>query len=209
MKEELIQDNKKEIKTIISTTTSNTASKTARLAALKRTASALKREEYELKNIKYKTMLLSGNTTDSTPSNIANINDFLKKETNLNKHEPWIKLNKTVKLQKLTIYVTKLTDEFKLSAVEHSNLCAYLKTCLERNKLQKTKEVIYDIINNVIINIPLLLYNKKTRKFILHRTDKKTSTIKHLAPKKNKKSKTKRQNIKVVDCIVSKIDTNK
>lgn len=168
----------------------------------------LKRENFELKNIKYKTMLLSGNATDTTTSNIENVNKILEKETLHNKHEPWIKLDKTIKLRKLTTYVDKLVLDHKLTNKEKNELNQYFKNSLDRNKLQKTKDVAYDTTNGIITNIPLLVFNKKTRKFVLHRTDKKPSTIKHLAPKKNRKSKTKRQPIQTDD-IVSKIDTNK
>jgi hypothetical protein len=174
----------------------------------KAAAAALKRENYELKNIKYKTMLLSGTTPDTLTSNIDNVNKILEKETLQNKHEPWIKLDKTIKLQKLNIYVEKLVIEHKLTNKEKTDVKQYFKNSLERNKLQKTKDVIYDILTGTIKSIPLLILNKKTRKFMLHRNDKKPSTIKHLAPKKYRKSKTKKQNIQSLD-IVSKIDTNK
>jgi hypothetical protein len=55
----------------------------------------------ELKNIKYKNLLLNGNSnsinsdTLNTQSKLASLELFLEKESNLNKTEPWNKLDKT------------------------------------------------------------------------------------------------------------------
>ena len=57
----------------------------------------------ELKNIKYKTMLLSGAPIQETKSanDLSNLEKFLEKEQNNNKNEPWCKLDKTIKTKKL------------------------------------------------------------------------------------------------------------
>ena len=57
----------------------------------------------ELKNIKYKTMLLNGNPLNETKSsnNMLNLEKFLEDEKNNNINEPWCKLNKTIKTKKL------------------------------------------------------------------------------------------------------------
>jgi hypothetical protein len=61
----------------------------------------------ELKNIKYKTMLLNGNPLYETKSsdNLSNLEKFLEDEKNNNNNEPWCKLNKTVKTKKLIEFV--------------------------------------------------------------------------------------------------------
>ena len=62
----------------------------------------------ELKNIKYKSMLLSGNTKDDvkeTVENMSNLDIFLNDEKQTVTNEPWIKLDKTTKLQKFKEYV--------------------------------------------------------------------------------------------------------
>ena len=64
----------------------------------------IKTEEcIELKNIKYKTMLLNGNPSYETKfsNNMSNLEKFLEDEKNNNINEPWCKLNKTVKTKKL------------------------------------------------------------------------------------------------------------
>ena len=58
----------------------------------------------ELKNIKYKTMLLSGNNKkmiESVTNDISNLDLLLDKENKLNKKESWNKLDKSVKLEKI------------------------------------------------------------------------------------------------------------
>ena len=61
----------------------------------------------ELKNIKYKTMLLNGAPLHETKSSndISNLEKFLEDEKINNSNEPWCKLNKTIKTKKLIEYV--------------------------------------------------------------------------------------------------------
>ena len=53
----------------------------------------------ELKNIKYKTILLSGIAIKETKSSgdLSNLEKFLENEKNNNRNDPWCKLDKTVK----------------------------------------------------------------------------------------------------------------
>ena len=53
----------------------------------------------ELKNIKYKTMLLNGAPLSETKSSndLSNLEKFLEAEKINNSNEPWCKLNKTIK----------------------------------------------------------------------------------------------------------------
>jgi hypothetical protein len=59
-----------------------------------------------------------------------------------------------------------------------------LKDSLDKKKLCRVKDVIYDKINGVIKEIPALTYAKTTKHFTLKNTDKRVSTLKSLAPKK-------------------------
>jgi len=162
----------------------------------------------ELQNIKYQTMLLNHNSKiyETTP-NTENIEAFLENEKASNKTKPWSKLSKASKLKKIVEYVTEYSIEKKLSDAETSNLKVYLLKCLERKKLQRQKDVTYDIENNKIKSINGLTYNKNSHNFTLKRQDKKkVSSLKCLAPKKNKtqskNDKKKRRRKK------SKIDSN-
>ena len=140
----------------------------------------------ELKNIKYKTMLLKGTPIKETKSsnNLSNLENFLENEKNNNKNEPWCKLNKTTKIQKLIEFVELYKSENNLSKEEEDLLILFFRDCLERKKLQRVKDVIYDKDVGIIKNIPALHYTKSTKHFTLKNTEKRVSTLKSLAPKK-------------------------
>ena len=61
----------------------------------------------------------------------------------------------------------------------------FFSDCLIKNKLQKTKEVLYDKEKQVITNIPSLFFNTLNRSYTLRITDsKRISTMKSLTPKR-------------------------
>lgn len=157
---------------------------------LQTTQTTPKQEEcIELKNIKYKTMLLSsGNPIIETKSSsdLCNLEKFLENEKNNNKIEPWSKLDKTMKTKKLIEYVNKYKDENSLSSEEEHLLIVFLKDCIDKKKLIRVKDVIYDKETGIIKNIPALNYNKQKKHFTLKNTDKRLSTLKNL-PNHNKK----------------------
>jgi hypothetical protein len=140
----------------------------------------------ELKNIKYKTMLLNGNTFKEIKSsnNLSTLEKFLENEKNNNKNEPWCKLDKTIKTIKLVEYVGEYKTKHGLSDEEENLLIKFLKDSLERKKLQRVKDVIYDKTTGLIKEIPGLLYTKSAKHFTLKNMDKRVSTIKSLTPKK-------------------------
>jgi len=145
----------------------------------------------ELKNIKYKNMLLSGNantiTTTTINSKQCNIDMFLDKESKLNNGEPWNKLNKTAKIVQLNDYVDFISQEHKLSPDEIYTLKTYLIDGLDKKKLQHVKDVQYDKVTNKIKLIPCLHFNPVTRKFTIKRQEKRVSTLKSLGLGKPKK----------------------
>ena len=65
-----------------------------------------KEECQELKNIKYKSVLL--NSTEEHTSDINGIEKILETESNLNKQEPWNKLDKTIKIQKISVKLKRI-----------------------------------------------------------------------------------------------------
>lgn len=149
----------------------------------------------ELKTIKYKTMLLSGNP-DINPNikdNISKLDMLLERESNMNKTEPWSKLDKTVKIHKLNDYINILTKEHKLNSTEIKTIKKELHNALDKKQLQRIKDVSYDKETGTINNIPNLHFNKNTRKFTMKRSEKQVSTLKSLGPKKTQ-SLTKRTN---------------
>ena len=140
----------------------------------------------ELKNIKYKTMLLNGNPLKETKSenDLSNLDNFLEDEKNNNVNEPWCKLNKTIKTKKILEFVEKYKSEKNLDQEEEKALLMFLKDCLDRKKLQRVKDVDYDKPNGSIKEIPALSYTKANKHFTLKNMDKRVSTLKSLAPKK-------------------------
>ena len=140
----------------------------------------------ELKNIKYKTMLLSGIPLHETKSSndLSNLEKYLENEKNNNKNEPWCKLDKTIKTQKNTEFAKSYKEEKKLSDEETTLLISFLKDCLDKKKLQRVKDVIYDKVVGIIKDIPALSYTKQTKHFTLKNIDKRVSTLKSLTPKK-------------------------
>jgi hypothetical protein len=147
----------------------------------------IKEECLELKNIKYKTMLLSGNTFHETKSSndMSNLEKFLEDEKNSNKNEPWCKLDKTIKTKKIHDFVKIYKKDNHLDDSEEEILVHYLKDCLDRKKLQRVKDVVYDKNNGIIKEIPALTYNKASKHFTLKNMDKRISTLKSLPKKTN------------------------
>ena len=146
-----------------------------------------KDECMELKNLKYQTMLLNQKTEKKeTQPNISNIEKFLEKEKENNISKPWNKLGKGTKLKKIYEFVDSYLKDKPEKKQYEIALKTYLLECLERKKLQKKKDVIYDMEHNKIKDIPNLYFNEKKKKYSLKRTDKKSSTLKSLPTRKNK-----------------------
>ena len=147
-------------------------------------------ECHELKNIKYKTMLLNGNSLQETKSSndLSNLDKFLENERNNNSIEPWCKLNKTIKTKKLIEYVDIYAKDKNLDKEESTILISFLKDCLDKKKLHRVKDVVYDKTTGNVKEIPALFYTKSTKHFTLKNVDKRVSTLKSLAPKNGHKS---------------------
>jgi hypothetical protein len=155
----------------------------------------------ELKNIKYKTMILNGVLLQETKSsnNLSNLDKFLEDEKNTNENEPWSKINKTIKTKKLIDYVEVYKNQNNLNQEESELLITFLKDCLDRKKLVRVKDVIYDKENGIIKEIPALCYIKTTKHFTLKNIDKRISTLKSLAPKKSGQGTIRKKEISKVN----------
>jgi hypothetical protein len=140
----------------------------------------------QLKNIKYKTMLLNGVLLHETKSSndLSNLESFLENEKINNSNEPWCKLNKTIKINKLVEFVNIYSSKNSLQEDESKILITFLKDSLDRKKLSRVKDVIYDKTTGTVKEIPALTYIKSNKHFTLKNIDKRISTLKSLAPKK-------------------------
>ena len=101
----------------------------------------IKHEEcVELKNIKYKTMLLSGNIPKETitTDNLSHLEQFLENDkinNNSLNDQPWSKLDKTIKTKKLLQYADIFAEENVLSLLEKQTLIIFLKDVIDSDKI--------------------------------------------------------------------------
>lgn len=143
----------------------------------------------ELKNIKYKTMLLSGHNKkmiETVTNDISNLDLLLDKEIKQNKQETWNKLDKSIKMEKINNYIETLTSKHKLTNAEQKSLKVYLSSALDKKNLYKNKEVDYIKESGKLENIPSLQFNNTTRKFSLKKSTTHVSTAKALGPTRKK-----------------------
>jgi hypothetical protein len=137
----------------------------------------------QLKNLKYKTMLIQGKLTPEIETT-TNINTALETEKT-DKPATWNKLPKSDKAMCLNTYVSSvLSNEHELTESESVAAKEYLRSAIDRKKLQKNKDVVFS--NGELMKVNGLIFNKQTRKFTLKESDKKPSTLKNLAPTKKK-----------------------
>lgn len=124
-------------------------------------------------------------TSTADTMNLSSLDTLLEKEKQHNKTETWNKLDKTVKIQKLHGFAEKYGREQGLPMKEVKNLKAFFVECLDKSKLQKTKDVAYDKETHEISSIPALFFNMEKRQFTLRIVDtKRVSTLKSLTPKR-------------------------
>jgi hypothetical protein len=149
----------------------------------------------ELKNIKYKTMLLSGNVMNETKvsNDISNLEKFLEDNNTNGDLEPWSKLDKTIKTKKIVAFATVYSEKNQLSEKESQLLIAFLKDSLDKKRLSRVKDVVYDKETGEIKEIPSLSFNKTTSHFTLKNLDKRVSTLKSLPPKRSGTIKNKKE----------------
>ena len=139
-------------------------------------------ECHELKNIQYQTMLLNSKVPTKVDADmVSNIDNFLKEERRINSKKTWGKLGKANKLKKIVEFVDVFSKKHSLSTSKKKELKQYLLTCLHRKKLQRIKDVVYNVETGKITNIPGLVFNKN--KFTLRRVDRKSTTSKCTAHK--------------------------
>ena len=122
---------------------------------------------------------------NETPEmNYTMIEAMLENEKQRNKSEQWTKLDKTIKIQKLHQFAEKYGKTNNLSTKDVKALKMFFVECLEKNKLNKTKDVHYDKDKRDITSIPALHFNQSSRNFTLKIIDtKRVSTLKSLTPK--------------------------
>ena len=117
--------------------------------------------------------------------NYSAMDFLLEKEKTHNKTETWNKLNKTIKIQKLHMFAEKYGKDNTLPVKDVKSLKLFFIDSLNKSKLQKTKDVVYDKEKGVIQSIPALHFHTTNRTFTLKILDnKRVSTIKSMTPRK-------------------------
>jgi broad specificity polyphosphatase/5'/3'-nucleotidase SurE len=92
---------------------------------------------------------------------------------------PWIKLSKNNKIKLVREYARQYSDN-----VENNNkLEDYLVNSIMKNRINKAKDVDYDIANGVIKNIPNLYFNDKNKNYSFKNTDFRKNILRNLTPK--------------------------
>jgi hypothetical protein len=155
---------------------------------------SLNTNENNNKIISKTTTLKSTNNEQIKTSQLthSDLNKLLENEitANHNNVKTWNKLDKMTRIEKLYNYVDSIKTTEELTQKDCVELKAYLRTCIDRKKLGKSKEVIYDKETGEIKSLPVLQIVKKgTKKFTLKQTDKKDSTLKNLPSTKVKRVK--------------------
>ena len=148
--------------------------------------------------LKYKSIYINnvynGETSFKSDScDMDKIDDFLNKEKESNKSQPWNKLNKTNKIDKIKEFSINYSKENNLSEELSDILQKYLLKGLDNKRFSKIKDINYNKEEGVIKDIPGLLVNKNKKIFTIKNQDNRLSTLKNLAPK-TKRAKQRKNN---------------
>lgn len=98
----------------------------------------------------------SNQTQTMNETTYTDIDKLLETEKQQNKADAWNKLDKTVKIQKLHIFAEKYGKDNTLPVKDIKALKHFFSESLEKNKLQKTKDVVYDKEKGIVQSIPAL-----------------------------------------------------
>jgi hypothetical protein len=121
----------------------------------------------EFNNLKYRTMINTGtNLENNIDTSEDTINNFLNMDIENNKKGIWSKLTKTEKIKKIKQYINeKLKVEYNLTDEEIVYTIKVFTIMIDRKKLSKNNELIYNQENGFIEQIGGLVFNIETRKF--------------------------------------------
>jgi len=158
----------------------------------------------ELKHIQYKSMIQNGSmpivdVTSQSASDLSELEKFLEQSTETTKQDRWNKLDKTAKIQRFKQFVSDYGDENNYNEEEKSQLFDYLKDCVDKKKLLRVKDVVYDQSNDTLVSIPGLLYNKTNKKFTIKNTDTKRGSVTKNLPKRVKTKTLKKDKKEAVE----------
>ena len=150
----------------------------------------------ELKHIQYKSMIQTGvpcsmEYGEDNIERLNNLEKFLETKPEGGDATGWNKLDMTLKMQKVNEFVNVYKEDHSLDESEADELSKYIRSCLDKKKLIRVKDVDYDVINGKLVGIPGLHYNKTSKKYTIKNADaKKNSILSRLPQKKRTLKKT-------------------
>lgn len=117
---------------------------------------------------------------------MTSLDNLLELEKQQNKSDHWNKLDKTRRTQLLHAYAEMYCREKELSVKETKSLKLYFNDSLDKGKLVKTKDVVYDREKQIVENVPGLFFHPERKQFSIRNLDgKRVSTLKSLTPKRS------------------------
>ena len=134
----------------------------------------------EFNNLKYRTMINTGtNLENNIDTSEDAMNNFLNIDIENNKKGIWSKLTKTEKIKKIKQYINeKLKPEYNLTDEEVLYTAKVFTIMIDRKKLSKNNELVYNQENGFIEQIGGLTFNLETRKFNINEDATKKSKTK-------------------------------
>lgn len=79
----------------------------------------------------------------------------------------WVKLNKTLKKEKLSLFSVKYATNHNLDDAKQKMLCDFLTEKVDAGKLNRAKDVVVDKNTHDIVSIPSLLFHPSSEQFCL------------------------------------------
>jgi hypothetical protein len=121
---------------------------------------------------------------DGGETNLSALEDMLETEKQSNKLAAWNKLDKTSRVQKLHAFAEKYGREHGLPVKEIKNLKMFFTGALDKGRLNRAKDVVYDREAREVKSVPSLHFNNESRGFTLRNLEdaKRVSTLKCLTP---------------------------
>jgi hypothetical protein len=130
---------------------------------------------------------------DGGETNLSTLEDMLENEKQNNKLAAWNKLDKMSRVQKLHAFAEKYGREHGLPVKEIRNLKVFFTSSLDKGRLNRAKDVVYDRESREVKSIPSLHFNNESKAFTLRNLDeaKRVNTLKSLTPARRTPKETK------------------
>ena len=139
------------------------------------------------------------NTITADILNVEDFNNFIEERDNQKQKDNWTKLDKTSKVSKLNEFVDTIYGPENNLSLELIQKCKlFLIDLLDKKRLVKSKDIVYNKLDYKITSIPCMTYSKLTNKFGVNNEKRVSTTLKSLPNfKKLKKNKTSKNHMSV------------